>query len=260
MTDRPPDDPSGPAAPSGDAPEGPGDAGVDAAGRRVERRAFLRQLTGDAVVATGRLAGLSTALRRSVVAAGVAAVGDGEAPGDDAPPDPVQVPVPAAPEPPGAIEPTVLPAVGAAPPEPAVAPVPDPASLLSPHQHEMLEHGTTAILGVNDGSGAPHLTSSTFHWDRTVLRLPSELFVARVARIDADPNVSVLVELGAEAWVAVTGIAEIISGDGVEAEMLTILRKGLTDDDAARQWSAMRSTGDRVVIRIRPTRFVWRLG
>ena len=44
-------------------------------------------------------------------------------------------------------------------------------------------------------------------------------------------------ELGAEAWVAVTGVAEVISGDGVEAEMLTILRKGLTDDEAAQQWS-----------------------
>ena len=260
MTDRPPDDPSGPAAPPGDAPEQPGDPVADAAARRVERRAFLRQLTGDAVVATGRLAGLSTALRRSVVAAGVAAVDDGDAPGDEAPPAPAQVPAPAPSEPPGAIEPPVVPATSAAPPQPAVPPTPDPASLLSPHQHELLEHGTTAILGVNDGSGAPHLTSSTFHWDRTVLRLPSELFAARVARIDVDPKVSVLVELGADAWVAVTGVADVISGDGVEAEMLTILRKRLTDDDAARHWSAMRSTGDRVVIRIRPTRFVWRLG
>jgi hypothetical protein len=226
----------------------------------VERRAFLRQLTGDAVVATGRLAGLSTALRRSVVAAGVAAVGDGEAPGDDAPPSPVQVPAPVVPESPGAIEPPVVPAIAATAPQPAVPPAPDPASLLSPHQHELLQHGTTAILGVNDRSGAPHLTSSTFHWDRSVLRLPSELFAARVARIDTDPKVSVLVELGAEAWVAVTGVAEVVSGEGVEAEMLTILRKGRTDDEAAQQWSRMRSTGDHVVIRIRPARFVWRLG
>ena len=247
MTDRPPEEPPDRAAAPGNAVDQPAAPGSDEAGQNVQRRAFLRQLTGDAVVATGRLAGLSAALRRSVVAAGVAAVGDPDPPADEAPP-PVLAPIPAAAEPP------VVPAVQAAPPEPP----PDPVSRLTPRQHELLEGGSTAILGVNDGSGAPHLTSSVFHWDRTLLRLPSELFAARVARIEADPRVSALVELGPETWVAVTGVAEVVSGDGVEAEMLTILRKHMTDEEAQNLWSEMRSTADRVVIRIRPTRFVWR--
>ena len=58
---------------------------------------------------------------------------------------------------------------------------------------------------------------------------------------------------------AVTGIATIVSGEGVEAEMLTILRKRRTGEEADRLWTEMRSSGDRVVIRVRPTRFVWRL-
>ena len=247
MTNRQPDDREGlpPVTdPAGDTEAGP----TPSPGQNVQRRAFLRQLTGDAVVTTGRLAGLSTALRRSLVAAGVAAVGDADAPGNDAPlSNPAQVPA--------TIEPPVVPLIPAAP----LPPAPGPAPLLSPHQHELLELGSTAILGVNDGSGAPHLTSSTFHWDRTVLRLPSELFAARAARIDADPRVSVLVELGPDAWVAVTGVATIVSGDDVEAEMLTILRKHVTDEEADRLWTEIRSSGDRVVIRVRPTRFVWRL-
>jgi hypothetical protein len=199
-------------------------------------------------VTTGRLAGLSTAFRRSLVAAGVAAVSPPDAPDDDQPPSgPAQIPAP--------IESLVVPAIPASAPEPAS----DPASLLSPRQHELLERGSTAILGVNDGSGAPHLTSSTFHWDRMVLRLPSELFAARVARIDADPRVSVLAELGPDSWVAMTGVAAIVSGDDVQAEMLTILRKYMSDDEADRHWMEMRSSGDRVVIRVRPTGFVWRL-
>jgi len=223
-------------------------AAVDDSGQKVQRRAFIRQLTGDAVVATGRLAGLSTALHRSLVAAGAAALGEPDPPGEEETSSGI-APMPAA------VEPPVVPANPAAPPPPA----PEPASLLSPRQHELLEHGTTAILGVNDASGAPHLTSSIFHWDGTVLRLPSELFSARVARIDADPRVSVLVELAPDAWVAVTGVADVISGDSVKAEMLTILRKSLPDEEAERVWSEMSPTGDRVVIRIRPTRFVWRL-
>jgi hypothetical protein len=206
-------------------------------------------------VTTGRLAGLSTALRRSLVAVGAAAVRDPDSPPVDVEPPSTLAATPAASGPPGA------PAEPAAETSQAAQPQPTPAAaaLLAPRQHELLELGTTAILGVNDASGAPHLTSSIFHWDRTMLRLPSELFAARVARIDADPLVSVLVELGADSWVAVTGVAAIVSGDGVEAEMLTILRKHLTDDEASRLWSEMRSTVDRVVIQVRPTRFVWRL-
>jgi hypothetical protein len=156
---------------------------------------------------------------------------------------------------PAAIEPPVDTTIPAARPQP----MPDPVPLLSPHQHELLELGSTAILGANDESGSPHLTSSIFSWDRTYLRLPSELFAARVARVDADPRVSVLVELGLDTWVAVTGIATIVSGEGVEAEMLTILRKHQTEEEAVRLWTEMRSSGERVVIRVRPTRFVWRL-
>jgi hypothetical protein len=247
VTDQPSDEPPEPGA-TGEAADPIAVPAVDDAGHKVQRRAFLRQLTGDAVTTTGRLAGLSTALRRSVVAAGAAAVGVPDPPGEEEPASGI-APMPAAVEPP---------AVPAIPPAPAPQ-APDASSLLSPRQHEVLEHGTTAILGVNDGSGAPHLTSSIFHWDGTVLRLPSELFSARVARIDADPRVSVLVELGPDAWVAVTGVADVVSGDAVESEMLTILRKNLPDEEAERVWSAMSSTGDRVVIRIRPTRFVWRL-
>lgn len=251
MTDRPPDEPTEPAATPDDAAENAAVTGTEGAGPRVQRRAFLRQLTGDAVVATGRLAGLSTALRRSIVTAGVAAVGEPDAPGDDAPPSTV----PPAP----AVEPPVQPPVASTLPAALPQPAPDPVAQLSPAQHELLGRGTTAILGVNDRSGAPHLTSSVFHWDGTTVRLPSELFAARVARIDVDPRVSVLVELGPDAWVAVTGLAEVVSGEAVETEMLTILGKDRTDDEAAEQWSGMRATGDRVVIRVRPTRFVWRL-
>ena len=88
----------------------------------------------------------------------------------------------------------------------------------------------------------------------------SELLSARVAWIDSDPRVSVLIEDATSGgWVAMTGVATVVSGEAVEPEMLTILGKYLSDDDAARRWAEMRPDGDRVVIRVRPIHLVWRL-
>ena len=92
------------------------------------------------------------------------------------------------------------------------------------------------------------------------MRLPSELFAARVARIDADPRVSVLVaDDASDGWVAMRGTARIVSGDAVEAEMLTILRKYMTDEEADRSWIEMRTSGDPVVVAVTPSSYVWRL-
>ena len=50
-----------------------------------------------------------------------------------------------------------------------------------------------------------------------------------------------------------------MSGADVQAAMLAILRKYMTDAEADGQWTELRSNDDQVVIVIQPTRFVWRL-
>ncbi len=42
--------------------------------------------------------------------------------------------------------------------------------------------------------------------------------------------------------------------------MRLILAKYHDGDEVTRRWNEIRSAGDQVVIRIRPTRFVWRTG
>ena len=263
MTDRPADEPLG-VPPTDAASEEPAASPATVAGQDVQRRAFLRQLSGEAVVNTARLVGLSAAIRRSLFAAGEAVVRDldpstGEAAVPD--PDASAIDEPAARPDVGqasASSSTVPAGARAARPEPPAES--GPAVTLTPRQDEILRLGATAVLGVNDASGAPHLTSSIYDWDGATLRLPSELFAARAERVEADPRVSVLVTEGSsEAWVAVTGWASVVTGDDVEAEMLPILRKYMSDDEADRLWTEMRTSGDRVVIRVRPTRLVWRL-
>jgi Pyridoxamine 5'-phosphate oxidase len=246
MTDRR-DDPDPQTPPADDSA-----ASVDEAAGAVSdagsgRREFLRQMSGDAVRTAGRVAGFSSIIRRSVVAAGGAAIRDletVEAAGDVPVNEPLrdEAPVQPAPDPPAA--------------QPQRH---DPVAGLTPEQHEFLVTGTQAIMAVNDPSGAPHLTSSLYHWDGAILRLPGRLSTARAIDIDRDPRVSVLVEDRAtEAWVAITGTASLSSVETVGAEMLQILARYFDVAVAARRWDEMRQTGDQVVIHVLPVRFVWR--
>ncbi len=251
MSDRRPDDPAEQTSTPDQVEDAVPDATLEPA-QVVQRRDFLRQLTGEAVVTSARLAGLSSVVRRSLFAAGDAAMRDLDPRSEQ-------------PQPPIASGSTVFattPAAQSSGPAAAPASLAEPAVAvaLSPLQEAILTRATSAVLGTNDPAGAPHLTSSSFHWDGTIVRLPSELFAARVARIDVDPRVSVLVaDDTSSGWVAMRGTAWIVSGDAVEAEMSTILRKYMTDEEADRSWTEMRSSGDPVVIGVRPSSYVWRL-
>jgi len=216
-----------------------------------DRREFLRQMPGDAARTAGRLAGFSSIIRRSVLAASGVAIRDLEAASDDGPIPPVGIPPDASPN-----QPTDPP--GAAPrvPEPVIH---DPVASLTAEQHEFLAMGGHAVMAANDPGGAPHLTSSIFDWDGKRFRLPGRLSSARAIDIDRDPRVSLLIEdRTTEAWVAVTGIASLAPIDTVEAEMMQLLTRSFGEDGASRRWHEVRSTGDPIVIHIRPTRFLWR--
>jgi hypothetical protein len=59
--------------------------------------------------------------------------------------------------------------------------------------------------------------------------------------------------------VAITGEASIVYGDEAKSDTRLILAKYYPDDDEAiRRWEEMAASGDRIAIRVRPTRFVWR--
>ncbi len=85
------------------------------------------------------------------------------------------------------------------------------------------------------------------------------MFTARATYLDRDPRVSLLIgQPGARKSVMVSGIASAVFGDEVEADMLSILGREMTTEAAIAQWEKLRASGDRMVVRIRPTRFVWR--
>ena len=216
----------------------------------------MTQMSRDAVLTAGRLAGLSTVVRRSVFAAGEAVTRDlAPAAEDEVPSDPQPVPT-TAPTPAMAATPA---AEVASDPPPAPISVPDPTLTMTPEQHGFLTTGATATLAVNDPAGAPQLTSSMYHWDGSTLRLPGKMFTARATNIDRDPRVSVLIEDAASgAWLAVTGVASMVHGDEAVDDLELLLTKYLEPDAVADRLQEMLSSGDQMVIRVRPTRSVWR--
>lgn len=232
---------------------GPNEAATGPGGT-PDRRTFIRQLSGDALVSAGRIAGLSSAVRRSLLAAGVSATRelDGSATREPA----------AASEPPSAqllAGPPTSSIDAQRQPQPATRPAVDPVAALTSDQHDFLAHGHRAVLAVNDPTGPPHLSSSMYHWDGAILRLPAQMFAARAQHVDRDPRVSVFIEdRSSGALVVVSGVASLVYGDAVGLETMLVLTRYLPRDDAVARWDEMRGRGDAVVIQVRPTRFLWR--
>jgi hypothetical protein len=141
---------------------------------------------------------------------------------------------------------------------PTVSPA-DPVVRLTREQHDFLAAGIRAALAVNDPGGHPLIASTMFHWDGSVVRLPARDSTARTADVDRDPRVSLLIDRpGTDAWVAIAGLASLVYGEQVEPDIRVILAKYHDAGELERRWQEMRSSGDQLVIRVRPIRFVWR--
>ena len=261
MTDRPGEPTPDPTAQPGSPSPGDGEPepGTDPA---TDRRDFLRHLSRDAVWTAGRVAGWSTVVRRSMVAAGEAATASLVPPDD--PMATMDNDVQAAPaEPPSTVTPTPagIPSVPASTeaPAPVAVAASDVVAKLTADQHAFLGGAPRITLALNDPAGAPQVTSSSYHWDGATFRLPGRQFTLRASNIERDPRVSLFIEDAAtDSSVAITGDAAILHGDAVEAGMLQILARDGSGADPRARLDALRAEGDLILIEVRPIRFVWR--
>ena len=279
VTDRSPDDgppepplPASPAAASSQA-ETPRetDATPD-----TDRRAFLNQISHDAVWTAGRVAGFSAMVRRSLFAAGEAAVnrvsgppGDGDG-ADGAPGAGPTAAATGAQAAPGALSATAPQAAttsssadaASSSPPPSAAPDAnvrrDPVAALSDRQLAFLAGMTKAVLAVNDPSGGPQVTMSRCHWDGTAFHLPAQQFTLRAANVERDPRVSLFVQdPGSGTAVAISGLATMIYGERVGELMRPILSAEVGAAHVERRWDELAASADRAIIEVIPNRFVW---
>lgn len=239
----------------------------------MERRAFVRRMTTDAVGVAGRVFGLSKALTRGAVAAGLAVRENLDAVATE---QGVVAPIEAAansaePDVPDAVEdePTALTLEAPAPmtarePEPDARPAPPapppPASPSPPRvtdaQAAILAAATTAILAVNGHDNPPIALPVAIHWDGETIRFGSLGWSRRSAAIQMDPRVTLYVEdPDSDVFLAVEGRAEFVLGSAARDAMAPLLSGSGDPAEIERNWADLvASDPDRVVVVVRPSK------
>lgn len=237
-------------------------AASDAAGSvdpAIDRRAFVRRMTGDAAHLAGRLHGVTQMLAVGAAAAGRSVVdnletlaADGDGPdrpdagtageGTTAMPSGAEV------QPPATGTPSGSPAIArAAGPPGAAVPTADQAAAL--------ERCVEVVIAVNDAGRSPQLTIAAAHWDGETIRFAGLGWSRRARAVDADPDVTLVVPGDDGRYLTITGRATVLRGDAVDAAMRPLLALDVGDDAAAQdaRWAAMLADdADRIVVAVTP--------
>ena len=124
---------------------------------------------------------------------------------------------------------------------------------------EFLARMRNAVLATIRRDGSPQATPAWFHWDGEVVRISSPNWTRKVANVRRDERVSVCVDDQVSGtYVTMFGTAELVEGEHVRDESWPILLKYLHEDEARIRWQRINADNERVVIRVRPNKVVWR--
>src|SRR5205823_13876071 len=213
----------------------PTDRGAESDPDAVERRAFVRKMTTDAVGIAGTLFNFSRILTRSAVAAGEAVMGELEG---------LQLGN-AAEEPAGQSETTATEGVAVedAPGAPlwaqpagqespgAVASPAPPEATIGADQRAILEATTSAVVAVNREGFPPQLTVAAVLWDGETLRFATLGWSRRTTMLRADPHLGFLIEgPGDGRFLTVAGRAQIQEGHDAKEAIWPLLLRDAGDD------------------------------
>ena len=229
----------------------------------IDRRSFVRRLSGDAAGMVGRLHGLSQIIAGSAAAA-VLAVGDDldairarERAADLAAAEPPDSPgaaaeVDAAASPGAAAEvdaPSAAAQVVAATEPSAVMPTDEQAVRFEPAPEEaaILASAREAAVAVNDGGNGPHVTFVRIHWDGETIRFGALGWARRSTLLRADGHVTLLVAADNGRYLSVRGRASLLDGALAREAMRPLL------DLDGRDWDELVAEDpDRVVVIVQP--------
>ena len=129
-----------------------------------------------------------------------------------------------------------------------------------------LQRHRNALIATTGPEGAPQLTPVWYLWDGEALLASVPGWTVKVANIRREPRIAICVDDEvAGCYATLTGPATIVEGspadrEAVRAATWPLLLKYLPDGEAAVRWERIDAAGDRVVIRLEPTRILWRAG
>lgn len=129
-----------------------------------------------------------------------------------------------------------------------------------------LRRHRNALIATTTGSGAPQVTPVWYLWDGEALSASVPGWTVKVANLRRDPRVAICVDDEvAGCYATLSGRATIVEGapddrEAVRAATWPLLLKYLPEGEAAVRWERIDAAGDRVVIRLEPSRILWRAG
>ncbi len=128
---------------------------------------------------------------------------------------------------------------------------------------DFLSRMRDAILATVRKDGGPQATPVWYHWDGEVMRMSTTHQTAKTHNIRRDSRVSICVDDQVSgSYVTLFGRAEIIEDDReqVAAESWPLLLRYMPPDEATTRWARINANDDRIVLRVRPERVIWRSG
>lgn len=129
-----------------------------------------------------------------------------------------------------------------------------------------LRRHRNALIATTGADGAPQLTPVWYLWDGEAVLASVPGWTVKVANIRREPRTAICVDDEvAGCYATLTGPATIVEGtpsdrEAVRAATWPPLLKYLPEGEAAVRWTRIDADGDRVVIRLEPTRILWRAG
>jgi PPOX class probable F420-dependent enzyme len=115
-----------------------------------------------------------------------------------------------------------------------------------------------AIVGTIMPDGRPQLTPNWYLWDGEHIWVSTLHWTIKTKNLQRDPRVTLCIDGPARRtnYVQIFGICEVVEGDVRDQTMELIRKYEPVEEDAIAHWEGIKA--DRVLLKIRPTRFQWR--
>ena len=125
---------------------------------------------------------------------------------------------------------------------------------------DFLARGRNAIVATNRPDGGPQLSPNWYLWDGERFLISTAAWTAKVKNLRRDPRMSLCIDdafSNGELYVSASGRGEVIAGPQARQPSLAIIRKYQAEDLVIPHWNLINRRNDRVVIAMRPERWVW---
>jgi PPOX class probable F420-dependent enzyme len=129
----------------------------------------------------------------------------------------------------------------------------------TPEQQEaFLRRMPNAIVATIRRSGLPQLTPNWYLWTGEVFWISTASWTAKTHNLKRDPRVVLCIDdpEGGD-YASIEGTATLLEGEAAREPSLELIRKYVDEPGVIPHWDRINEHDDRVVIVIRPVRYLW---